>query len=247
MNSWENRAGGIVGLCALMVICMSALSCSKDATGNAPVAKTEMYTDTVNGVVRTDPYYWLNDRDNPDVIAYLEAENAYTEQVMKSTEEMQKRLFTEMRSRIKEDDSTAPARDGEYFYYLREEPGKNYEIYCRKKGSLEAPEEILLDVNKIAAQLDYCELGVFEVSPDGKLLAYSVDDDGSERHKLYIKDLTTGKLLADSIENTATTLAWAADNKTLFYVTLDEQTRPWELYRHRIGDASSVRRTERTC
>jgi oligopeptidase B len=154
---------------------------------------------------------------------------------MQHTEPLQERLFREMRGRIKETDLSVPERIDDYFYYSRTEIGGQYPILCRRRGSLEAPEEILLDQNPLAAVHAYFRLGASEVSPDHQLLAYSVDTSGAEEFTLYIKDLTTGELLAERIEKTSHGLAWANDSRTLFYTVLDEARRPCRLYRHVVG------------
>ncbi len=191
---------------------------------------------TMHGETRVDPYFWLRERDNPDVIAYLEAENAYLKDALRPTEPLQEQLYAELRGRIKEDDATVPVQRDEYFYYARTETGKQYPIFCRKRGGLDAPEEILLDQNALAEGHPFCKLGVYRVSPDHRLLAYSVDTAGSEQFMLRIKDLATGEHLPDTILNTSYSAEWAADSRTLFYVTLDESWRPFKLWRHRLGD-----------
>ena len=185
--------------------------------------------------VRTDPYFWLRERANPDVIAYLEAENAYTEAVMSDTVAVQQALFDEMRSRIKESDQSAPVQIDDYFDYERTEAGKQYNIYCRKQRSMNDPEEILLDLNQEAEGHDYLRLANFSVSPDHKRLAYALDSAGSEVYTLHIKDLTTHDLLPDVIPNTYYGLEWANDNHTLYYLTLDQAMRPDKLWRHTLG------------
>ncbi|RMG69243.1 MAG: S9 family peptidase [Calditrichaeota bacterium] len=188
-----------------------------------------------HGDVRIDPFYWLREQDNPEVRAYLEAENAYTEAVMAHTRPLQEALFKEMRARIKETDLSVPERLGDYYYYTRTEAGKQYPIYCRKKGSLDAPEEILLDQNQLAEGHSFCRIGAFRVSPDQRLLAFSVDYNGSEQFLLQVKNLETGEMLPDRVAGTYYSVEWANDNRTLFYSTLDETMRPYRLYRHRLG------------
>jgi oligopeptidase B len=201
----------------------------------APVARVVPRVETVHGETRIDDYFWLRDRSDPEVLAYLDAENRYTRAVMQHTEALQERLFQEMRGRIKETDLSVPERIDDYFYYSRTEIGGQYPIFCRRRGSLEAPEEILLDQNPLAAEHAYFRLGASEVSPDHRLLAYSVDTSGAEEFTLHIKDLSTGELLAESIERTSHGLAWANDSRTLFYTVLDAARRPCRLYRHVVG------------
>ncbi|HTL47819.1 MAG TPA: S9 family peptidase [Verrucomicrobiae bacterium] len=202
----------------------------------APAAKKIPHASQVHGLTLTDNYHWLRERGNPEVIAYLEAENAYTEAVMAPTQPLQQKLYDEMVGRIKETDLSVPIKKGDYFYYSRTEKGKQYPIFCRKPRSLEAPEEIMLDMNALADGHAYFSLGVLEVSPDHRLLAYSTDVLGNEVHMLYIKDLATGRLLPEIIPDTATALEWAEDNKTFFYTTLDASKRPYKLFRHRLGE-----------
>ncbi len=201
-----------------------------------PVAKRADHETTVHGHVFNDQYHWLRERGNPEVRAYLEAENHYADAVMAPTKELQEKLFQEMVGRIKEDDSTVPYREGEYLYYSRTEKGKQYSIHCRKKETMEAPEEVLLDCNALAEGHEYFDLGVFEVSPNGRFLAYSIDTSGNEHYSLKFKDLATGQTLPQIIENTAPNAEWAEDNVTLYYVILDEIVRPYRIYRHHIGD-----------
>jgi len=200
-----------------------------------PIAEKIPKVDTSFGDIRIDNYFWLRDKNNPEVIKYLQAENKYTETVMKPTEKLQEKLYKEMLSRIKETDLSVPEKIDDYYYYTREEKGKQYKIYCRKKSSLDAKEEILLDANELARGHNYLDVGVYKVSPDHQLLAYSIDTTGAEDFTLYFKDLNTGKVLTDVIQNTSYSAEWANDNKTVFYNTLDEAKRPYKLYRHALG------------
>jgi oligopeptidase B len=193
-----------------------------------------------HGNVRTDPWFWLRDIDDPATLEYLKAENAHTEAIMEPESALQEALFEEMRGRIKEDDSTVPQKDGDYYYYARFEEGNQYPIYCRKHLSLDAPEEILIDVNALAKDLDYCRVGSLENSPDHKLLAYSMDSDGSEKYTIYVKNLETGELLPDAIPGSYYSLEWANDSQTLFYDVLDENHRPVKIFRHHLGDDPSA-------
>ncbi|MCZ0938959.1 MAG: S9 family peptidase [Caldilineaceae bacterium] len=204
-----------------------------------PVATVQTVTHRNHGDERVDQYYWLRERDNPAVLAYLEAENSYTEAMLAHTEALQQTLYDEMKSRIKETDESVPVAHGGYFYYHREEEGKQYRIYCRKKGSLDADEQVLIDLNLEAEGRDYLRMGSFSVSPDHSLLAFALDTDGSETYTLQVKDLTTGDLLPDRIENTYYGLEWGNDNRTLYYTTLDPALRPHKLHRHRLGDPVS--------
>jgi oligopeptidase B len=201
-----------------------------------PIAKVVPTLTTLFGDTRIDPYAWLRDRDDPDTIKYLEAENAYTKAMMKSTEELQSKLYAEMLGRIKQTDLSVPVKREEYFYYTRTEEGKQYGIYCRKRGSLESAEEILLDGNVLGAGQKYFRIGNFAVSPNHRLLAYSVDFAGDEMYTIRVMDLETRVLLADEIPNTYYTLEWANDNRTIFYTTLDAAKRPHQVYRHTLGE-----------
>ncbi len=201
-----------------------------------PIAPRRPHLITQHGRTRTDDFFWMRERDNAEVIAQLEAENAYANAVMAHTTELQKQLFQEMKGRIKEQDVSAPVKDGAYFYYTREEEGQQYPIHCRKHGNLDAAEEVLLDENALAQGHDYFRVGNFEVSPDHRWLAFAVDTDGSELYTLRIKNLITHEVLPDRIANTYYGLEWAKDSRTLFYVTLDEAKRPDKIFRHVVGD-----------
>ena len=207
-----------------------------------PTAPKRPYEITQHGQTRIDNYYWMRDRSDPEVLKYLHAENDYLEEIMGHTKSLQETLYAEMKGHIKETDSTVPEKRGEYFYYSRNEAGKQYPIYCRKMGSLDSPEEILLDQNNLAEGKSFCSVGALTVSPDGSKLAYSVDIEGGEVYTLYIKDLTTGALYPEAIPNTYssvyfhTGVEWANDSQTLFYLTMDESERPFKLFCHRIGD-----------
>jgi oligopeptidase B len=204
-----------------------------------PVAKKVPKTTEINGRGLVDNYFWLRDKQNPDVAAYLQAENAYTDSVMKPTEGLQKKLYDEMLSRIKETDVEVPYKEGNYFYYTRTEAGKQYSIYCRKKGSLDAPEELLLDVNELAKGQKFMSVRDFAVSDDGNLLAYTTDNVGFRQYVLAVKDLRTGKLLPDHAERVGS-VVWANDNKTIFYTVEDPTTkRQFQLYRHTAGTDGS--------
>src|SRR5437773_10467972 len=162
-----------------------------------PVAKKVPKTTEINGHTLVDNYYWLREKKNPEVKVYLEAENAYTDEVMKPTEALQKKLYDEMLSRIKETDVEVPYKEGGDSYYTRTEAGKQYAIRCRKKGSMDAPEEVLLDTNELAKGQVFMQVAAFSVSPDGNTLAYSYDNTGFRQFTLAVKDLRTGKTLAD--------------------------------------------------
>jgi oligopeptidase B len=200
-----------------------------------PVAKKEPKASDINGVKLVDNYAWLREKKNPEVKAYLDAENVYTDAVMKPTEPLQEKLYKEMLSRVKETDVEVPYKENGYFYYVRTEAGEQYGIRCRKKGSMDAPEEILLDVNELAKGQAFMSLGAFRVSEDGNLLAYTTDNTGYRQYTLAVKDLRTGKLLGDHAER-VDSITWANDNKTIFYTVEDAVSkRGYQLYRHAVG------------
>ena len=199
-----------------------------------PVAKKLPKVDVLHGDRRVDEYYWLREKSNPEVISYLEAENAFTAAVLKPTEAFQESLYKEMLARIKQTDLSVPVRDHGFLYYSRTVEGKQYPIYCRKTLAPDAPEQILLDLNDLATGQKFMDLGSYTVSSDGNLLAYSTDNTGFRQYTLRVKDLRTDQLLPDRIEKTVS-VAWAADNKTLFYIVEDHAKRPYRLYRHALG------------
>ncbi|BAY88731.1 MULTISPECIES: S9 family peptidase [unclassified Tolypothrix] len=200
-----------------------------------PVADQHPEVLELHGDRRIDNYFWLRDVDNPQVIAYLEAENSYTAAMMQHTESLQTKLYNEMLARIKETDLSVPYLKDNYYYYLRTEEGKNYPIYCRKKDNLSAPEEILLDENELAKGHEFFSLGVFDISPNHQILAYSVDTSGSEQYTLFFLDLTTHQLLSETIPDTYFSFAWANDNQTVFYTKIDDANRPYQLFSHILG------------
>ena len=200
-----------------------------------PMAEKKTKTTNIHGETIVDEYFWLREKTNPDVMAHLEAEDKYAESLMQPTKALQETLYNEMVSHIKETDSQYPYRRGDYFYYTRTEKGKQYQIYCRTKGSIKAPEEIVLDVNELAKGQKFMGIGTFVPSDDGNLLAYSTDNTGYRQYVLQIKDLRTGKVLPERVER-VNNVAWATDNKTVFYVTEDQVTkRNDKFFRHVLG------------
>ena len=202
-----------------------------------PVAEKHPQVLVVHGDERIDDYFWMRDSNDPNVIAYLEAENAYTDAMMQHTQGLQTTLYSEMLARIKETDLSVPYRKDDYYYYSRTEEGKDYPIYCRKKGSLDASEEILLDQNELAKGYDYFSLGTFQVSPNHQLLAYSVDASGAEKHTLFFLDLNTFELYPETLTETYYSFAWGNDNRTVFYTKVDSTNRPFQLWRHTLGSS----------
>ncbi len=200
-----------------------------------PVARVQRQVTSLHGIELVDNYRWLRQREAPEVLAYLKAENAFTEATMAHTGELRETLYQEMVGRIQENDLSVPTPVDHFFYYTRSVKGSQYQIHCRKRGSLDATEEVLLDVNQLAEGHDYFRLGGFKVSPDHRLLAYSYDTAGDERYTLRIKDLSSGEVLADKVENITYGLEWGNDNGTLFYVVADAANRPYQLKRHGLG------------
>jgi oligopeptidase B len=200
-----------------------------------PVAQQIPKELSIHGDMRVDPYYWLRERESPEVTAYLEAENRYTEAMLADAKPLETAIYDEILGRIQQTDLSVPVRKGDYFYYSRTEEGQQYAIYCRKRGSLDAPEEVMLDGNAMAKGREYFALGGVSVSYDQQLLAYSADYNGSERFTLEIKDLSTGAALPDRVIDTTYGLAWANDNRSIFYVTFDATQRPEKVWRHIVG------------
>jgi oligopeptidase B len=211
----------------------------------SPVAPKRPHEITQHGETRVDEYYWLRQREDPEVLKYLHAEMDYLKDVMGHTQPLQETLFSEMKERIQEDDSTVPEKRGGYLYYERTEAGKQYPIFCRRKDSPESPEEILLDQNELAEGKTFCSVSGFEVSPDHTKLAYSVDIEGDEIFTIHIKDLVTGSLFPDTIGNADGSayarkgIEWANDNETIFYTKLDAAKRSYQLYSHKLGTDTS--------
>ena len=205
-----------------------------------PAARRQETVTTLHGHRLIDEYAWLREKTSPEVLAFLEEENAYTRAVMKPTEALQEKLYAEMISHIKESDVSVPFRDGDFFYYSRTEQGAQYPIYCHKHGSLDADESIMLDMNQMAKGEGFLALGALTVSDDGNLLAYSTDTTGFRQYTLHIKDLRTGEVLPDAAERVGS-VVWAADNRTLFYSVEDEETkRQFQLLRHVVGTAQAA-------
>ncbi|MGQ0702700.1 MAG: S9 family peptidase [Gemmatimonadales bacterium] len=200
-----------------------------------PMARKIPKVDTLHGEIRIDNYFWLREKTNPEVIRYLEAENGYTEAGLKHLQPLRDTLYQELLGRIKETDQQVPYFEGGYWYYSRTEQGKSYSIYCRKKGTLDAPEEIILDQNRLAEGKKFHALGGMEVSPDGNYLIYLEDTTAFREYTLYVKDLRTGKRLPDAIRGVWNGTAWANDNRTFFYLTPDSAKRGNAIWRHVLG------------
>jgi len=200
-----------------------------------PVAQKVPKVRELHGDKFVDDYFWLREKSNPDVVKYLDAENTYTDAIVKPLAPLRDTIYKELVSRIKETDLSVPVRDHGYFYYSRTEKGQQYPIYCRKKGSLDASEEIYLDVNELAKGHKFMGIGGLELSDDGQLVAYATDVTGFREYSLHVKDLRTGKIQPNLVEK-VTSLAWAKDNKTIFYTTPDSAKRSYRLYRHALGN-----------
>jgi oligopeptidase B len=226
-------------LLVLIFIIWTSMACNetvKTKKPQPPVAKKIPKELTIHGDTRIDNYFWIRERENPEVIDYLNAENAYTDSVMAHTKKLQKKLFDEIVARIKKDDSSVPYKKNGYYYYTRYEKGGEYPIYCRKKGSMDAEEEIMLDVNKMAEGYAYYQVVGLNVSEDNKLLAFGVDTVSRRKYTIYVKNLETGELLPDKISITTGGSTWSNDNKTLYYTTKDPETlRSNKIFRHTLG------------
>ena len=241
----------LLGLGLLLAGCETASDEAMSETTDPPMAETQQDPTPMSdppmakvvpvelekhGDVRTDPYFWLKERENPEVIAYLEAENAYTESVMAHTKDLQEALFEEITGRIKQDDASVPYKQDGYWYYRRYEEGKEYPIYCRKKESLEADEEVMLDANVLAEGHEFFSIQGTQVSSGEDILAYAQDTVGRRFYTIRFKNLTTGETYPDVIENVTGNVAWANDNQTIFYAKQEPNTLRWyQIYRHVLG------------
>jgi len=227
-----------------LVLCASLSAMLATATviaqqAQPPVAGKKPHTTPIHGLALQDDYFWLREKSNPEVIKYLEAENAYSEAVLGSTKPFQEALYNELLGRIKQTDLSVPTKIGGYLYYSRTQEGKQYSYMCRRKGNMSGPEEILLDLNALAEGHKFLGLGGYVVSDDGNWLAYSTDTTGYRQYTLHVKDLQRGKTLAENIERVGS-IVWATDNKTLFYTTEDPVSkRSDKFWRHTVGAAGS--------
>lgn len=225
----------------ILLLTLSFMNAQQWLNITAPDAEKKSYIRDIHGDKVEDPYFWMNayfkkTADSTQVVEYLTAENDYTAKMMGNTQTFQEKLFTEMKGRIKEKDESVPVFKDGYYYYSRTEDGKQYYKYCRKKGNLNAPEEILLDVDKMAEGKAYYSAAGFNISPNNNLMLFAVDDVSRRQYKIYLKDLTTGKITYEGIKNTSGGTAWANDNKTFFYTENDEVTLLTErIKRHQIG------------
>ena len=221
--------------CLVLALSIVGSAFADDTVGvRPPVANKVPHKIELHGDTRSDDYFWLKDKKNPDVIKHLEAENAYTTATTKRTEKLRDTLYKEMLGRIKQTDRAVPVRENGYWYYSRTEEGKQYPIYCRKKKTLEAAEEVILDGNDLAKGEKFLSVGQRKVSDDGNLLAYTTDTTGFREYELSVKDLRTGKVVESKFVK-APGVEWAADNKTLFYLTEDDAKRAHKVWRHTVG------------
>ena len=224
-------------VCAAAAVWTERTMNAQEQPPKPPVAKKVPKTTQIHGYTVTDDYAWLADKTktDKDMLAYLKAETDYAEAMMSGTKGFQDALYKEMLARIKETDENVPYKNGEYLYYSRTEQGKQYPIFCRKKGSLTAAEEVTIDMNEMAKGHNYFSIGAYNISDSGNLLAFSTDTTGFRQYDLFVKDLTTGKI-SDKIAERVNMVAWATDNKTVFYVTEDATTkRTDKLFRHVLG------------
>ena len=228
-------------LCVIFVASYTNIKAQKMSKNIvAPIAKIIPKTLEKHKIKRVDNYFWLNDRENPEVIYYLNQENTYYEAMTADTKGFQKELYEEMKSRIKEDDESVPYLYNGYYYITRFETGKDYPIYSRKKGNLEAKEEILFNCNELAKGHSYFQLGGLSVSTDNNYVSFGVDTVGRRIYTIQIKNLATGEILADKIENATGGSVWANDNKTIFYTKQDEVTlRSDKVFKHKLATDSS--------
>src|SRR5271163_1297580 len=226
------------------VSCQRSFKLMTQSTTKPPHARQEPTPTTLHGQTLEDNYRWMRDKSSPELLAYLEAENAYTKSAMAGTEELQTKLYAEMLSHIKETDESVPYLQRGWFYYTRTLEGSQYPIHCRRlatgpKFDESQPEEILLDVNQLAVGQPFMSVGGMSVSPDGFKLAYSTDNTGFRQYTLHVRDLKTGTDLSDTASRVGA-ITWAADSTTLFYTTEDEVTKRHDhLFRHRLGDSAA--------
>jgi len=199
------------------------------------VAPREKHIVTVHGQELSDEYRWLQDREDERVLHYLDAENRYADAVLQHTEVLQKKLHDEFVARTKQKDQTVPLRWGDNYYYTRWEKNQQYDVHCRRRGKLDAPEQVILDENELAKDTDFFALGAAELSPDQRWLVYGVDTTGAEEYTLKVKDLDKNELVGDTVGGAGESVAWANDNRTFFYTVRDAAARPYRLFRHVVG------------
>jgi len=226
----------------LSILVVTLVACSGEKPSSpTPAPEKRPVTLELHGDSRVDNYFWLRERENPEVIAYLEAENAYTEQALSPYNGLQDGLVAEMKARMKQDEESAPYKRGDYYYYVRYVEGSEYPIYARKEGSLDAAEQIILDVNALAGDADYFSVRGFSVSPDDRIAAYGVDAAGRRFYDLYFLNIETGELLGDKIEDTTSNFEWANDSQTILYGKQHPETlRSYQVFRHKLGEPADT-------
>lgn len=221
---------------SLIIGFLILLGCSNERQGmQPPKAKKIEKKLTIHNSTRIDNYYWLKERENQEVIDYLNAENEYTNAMLAHTADFQDKLFKEIVGRIKQTDESVPYFKNGYFYYRRYEQGKEYPVYCRKKGTMESEEEIMLNVNKMAEGHNYYQVRSLRISSNNQLLAFGVDEVGRRKYSIHFKNLLTGEILDDEIKNTTGSAAWANDNKTVYYTIKDKTLRPYKIFKHKLS------------
>jgi oligopeptidase B len=237
----RSLALAFIGFAPSTILAQAPATSTAAATLTPPLAAVRPHRFDEFGTVRSDNYYWLKERSNPEVIKYLEDENAYTKAVMAHTEALQDRLYEEMKGRVLQNDQSVPFREGSYFYYTRVVEGKNYPIYARKRGSLNAPEEIMIDANVLAEGKSTFLIRAWGVSSAEDILAFAADTTGGRVSSIRFKNLRTGEMLSDVIPRSIGSIAWAEDNRTLFYTKPDSvSVRPYQVYRHRLGTPAAT-------
>ena len=237
----RSLALAFIGFAPTTILAQAPATSTAAATLTPPLAAVRPHRFDEFGTVRSDNYYWLKERSNPEVIKYLEDENAYTKAVMAHTEALQDRLYEEMKGRVLQNDQSVPFREGNYFYYTRVVEGKNYPIYARKRSSLNAPEEIMIDANVLAEGKSTFLIRAWGVSSAEDILAFAADTTGGRVSSIRFKNLRTGETLSDVIPRSIGSIAWAEDNRTLFYTKPDSvSVRPYQVYRHRLGTPAAT-------
>jgi len=234
--SWQRSTRyGAKAVLAMSVIIGALAGCGENGP-TPPIAAVKPHEMTLHGDTRVDNYYWLNERENPEVLAYLKAENDYLASMMSGTDELQSALFSEMKGRIKKDDRSAPYIDNGYWYYKRFEIGGEYGLHCRRRGDMSADEEVMLDGNAMGEGQGYFALKGVVVSPDTEHLVYGVDTTGRRLYTLHFKNLKTGVVASEAIDGATGNVAWASDNRTIFYAKQDDETlRSYQIWRHEMG------------
>ena len=219
----------------LLIVSGCRQEAATDTAVGPPVAKKVAHAFDEFGSERVDPFYWLNDPTDPEVIQHLEQENAYCEQQLAHTQALQDEIYDELVARIEQKYESLPTKENGYWYYVRYEEGDEYPYYCRKKESMDAPEEVLLDVNEMAKGHKVYRLFQYFVSPDNQTVAFLVDTSGDRRNTLYFKDLESGELLPDQVSDCSYSGAWSADSKHFFYSLNDKTVRSYRVMRHSLG------------